>query len=67
MSKIRELKPAHKSDKLTVSEAARAFKTVQSSSRSHTAEARYVRRDENGRFTSHDVDSSSHRSRKSDR
>lgn len=32
MSTIRELQPAHKSDKVTVAQAARAFKKVRSSS-----------------------------------
>lgn len=32
MSTIRELQPAHKSDKVTVAQAARAFKKVRTSS-----------------------------------
>jgi hypothetical protein len=47
MAKIRELQPAHKSDKVTVGEAARAFRKVQQ-----------IRRDENGRFTEGRVDAS---------
>lgn len=39
MARIRELQPAHKSDKVTVSEAARAFKNVQKSSPKVTRDA----------------------------
>lgn len=40
MARIRELQPAHKSDKLTVSQAARAFRTVQNSSQEAKRDAR---------------------------
>jgi len=63
MSKIRELQPAHKSEKVTVSEAARAFKNVKSAAANRqtgssiSSDKRYVRREENGRFTSDTMDS----------
>lgn len=63
MSKIRELQPAHKSEKVTVGEAARAFKNVKNAAAkrqtasSISSDKRYVRREENGRFTSDTLES----------
>jgi hypothetical protein len=74
MAKIRELQPAHKSDKVTVGEAARAFKKVQGSSQkrdtgsSVQADKRYVRRDgDTGRFVTEQSDASEHRPQRNGR
>jgi hypothetical protein len=65
MARIRELQPAHKSDKVTVGEAARAFRKVQGGSGKRVdGGERHVRRDENGRFTDERADVSANGARK---
>ena len=58
MAKIRELQPAHKSDKVTVDEAARAFRKVQERRRRELVEPSthgngHIRRDEEVRSPQH--------------
>lgn len=74
MAKIRELQPAHESDKVTVDEAARAFKKIQDHSRKRDGSSavlydkQYIRRDRStGRFVAERAEASEPLSRKNGR
>ena len=71
MAKIRELQPAHESDKVTVDEAARAFKKIQDHSRKRDGSSavlydkQYIRRDSStGRFVTERAETSEQRPRR---